>query len=90
MNATTKAPPRLTSLYNKITLHYFRKGKEKQRKEKVTPEEYRANKFLYPKIQGVRESYPLHPQTLGTLSQGKPPTHWVPHFATTVLVLAHL
>jgi hypothetical protein len=36
MNATTKAPLGLTSLYNKITIHYFRKGK--QRKKRVTPE----------------------------------------------------
>jgi hypothetical protein len=28
MNATTKAPQGLTSLYNKITLHYFRKRKK--------------------------------------------------------------
>jgi hypothetical protein len=33
MNATNKAPLGLTSLYNKITLNYFSKGK-KQKKEK--------------------------------------------------------
>jgi hypothetical protein len=39
MNATTKAALGLTSLYNKITLHYFRKRKRNANKrERVTPE----------------------------------------------------
>jgi hypothetical protein len=38
MDARTKSILGLTLTYNNITLHYFRKEKRKQRKERVTPE----------------------------------------------------
>jgi hypothetical protein len=38
MNAKTKAVLGLTPTYNKITMYHFSKGKEKRRKEIVTPE----------------------------------------------------
>jgi hypothetical protein len=38
MDARTKSILGLTLTYYNITLHYFRKEKRKQRKERVTPE----------------------------------------------------
>jgi hypothetical protein len=51
---------RLTLIYNKITLHFFRKRKEKQGKERVTPEfgGYLKNNFI-PQIQGATNITPL-------------------------------